>query len=309
MGSILSFPILCLANLVCYWAALEEYLGFRIKLNDLPVLINGDDILFKSNEKLYEIWQRIITSVGFKLSIGKNYIHKSILTVNSQCYHYRSGTFTLLPYLNTGMLLGIAKTGPRGEKLCISDLFNKVTICNNPERTGNRFIHYNLKAINFESKNGLLNMFIPKIFGGLGCNRKPLIITRLQQQLAEYRHSIIRELGVQKWYGNQLHQEELSSFSYMDKAMPQPYELGIFPRCWIKDRDVYGPSKSDFTEVDTKTLRIMSHTTENFLPVQIPQFPCLRNFFSTLRQREIPYYKPTVYPNYQLCSTAVLLFK
>jgi hypothetical protein len=75
MGSILSFPILCVVNLLCYWRAVERYWGKQVSLRKLQVLINGDDILFRANARLYAIWQEEIKEVGFELSVGKNYIH------------------------------------------------------------------------------------------------------------------------------------------------------------------------------------------------------------------------------------------
>lgn len=90
MGCPLSFPILCSINLACYWLALEEYTGRRFNLKDLPVLINGDDILFRATDEFAEKWHKWITLGGFTLSQGKNYLAKDFLTVNSVCYSYRS---------------------------------------------------------------------------------------------------------------------------------------------------------------------------------------------------------------------------
>jgi len=109
MGSTLSFPILCSVNIVAYWAALEEYTNTTISLRDLPVLVNGDDILFRADDRLYALWLKHIDSVGFTLSLGKNYVHPTILTMNSQVFHYHNGGFTALPFLNTGLLTSQSK--------------------------------------------------------------------------------------------------------------------------------------------------------------------------------------------------------
>ena len=58
MGSPLSFPILCTINFVAYKTALRRYVkakgGDWTKCSNLPVRVNGDDILFKANLDFYE---------------------------------------------------------------------------------------------------------------------------------------------------------------------------------------------------------------------------------------------------------------
>ena len=90
MGCPISFPILCAINLAAYWLALEEYTGRKFEIDKLPVLINGDDILFRATDEMAAIWHKWITHAGFTLSKGKNYLAKDFLTVNSVCYSYRS---------------------------------------------------------------------------------------------------------------------------------------------------------------------------------------------------------------------------
>jgi hypothetical protein len=96
MGSILSFPVLCAINLASYWCALEEYTGCTYKKEELPCLINGDDILFKSNDAFYTVWQKWITKAGFTLSVGKNYISPHFITVNSESWLHVRGHFKKL---------------------------------------------------------------------------------------------------------------------------------------------------------------------------------------------------------------------
>jgi hypothetical protein len=90
MGSPLSFPILCLLNLLAYKCALERYTGRSWDPRELPCLVNGDDILFQANRSLYDLWLEEIHSVGFKLSPGKNYCSKHFLLINSQMFRIDS---------------------------------------------------------------------------------------------------------------------------------------------------------------------------------------------------------------------------
>nr|UJQ92657.1 MAG: putative RNA-dependent RNA polymerase [Narnaviridae sp.] len=75
MGSLLSFPLLCLLN---------DCTARSIGLKPEQYLINGDDILMRCPVERYETWKMKVQDFGLKLSLGKNYIHKSFGTVNSQ---------------------------------------------------------------------------------------------------------------------------------------------------------------------------------------------------------------------------------
>jgi len=205
MGSILSFPILCLANLACYKLALDEYLNLgragkpiHVNVFDLPALVNGDDIYFRSNPVFYKIWLKYIDIAGFKLSVGKNYVHPIVFTINSQCFSYIRGSDLLreTTYLNVGLLIGQSKSGVVGEKLPVWDLYNKVLKgSNNKTVAHNRFLFYHKDSIAQVSKRGNYNLFLPKLLGGLGFVRYstdiPVRLTRFQLQLALYFHNKI----------------------------------------------------------------------------------------------------------------------
>jgi len=207
MGSILSFPVLCIANLICYKCALDEYINLNrkkgqpkrhVNVFDLPVLVNGDDIYFRSNPIFYKIWMKYIEIAGFQLSVGKNYVHKKIFTINSQCFTYIESTDTIreTTFLNVGLLIGQSKSGIVGEKLPTWDLYNKVTSgAYNKVQAHNRFLYYHKDSIAQISKNGNYNLFLPKILGGLGFVRPspeiPVEITAFQRQLATYFHNKI----------------------------------------------------------------------------------------------------------------------
>lgn len=188
MGSIVSFPVLCVANLLCYWLALNEFLtesGEKEITNPhlLPVKINGDDILFRSTPRLYEIWLEKIQIAGFKLSVGKNYTHSNTFTINSQCFtvdqisHSGPWTFSETTYLNTGLLIG------RSDDRVTTDRMNTIrpisqnhnlcvlnSMC--PARTQRRFLHYNKLDLNvttfFRGRPGFFNLFVPETLQGLG---------------------------------------------------------------------------------------------------------------------------------------------
>ncbi|APG76999.1 RNA-dependent RNA polymerase [Beihai narna-like virus 16] len=75
MGSLLSFPLLCLLN---------DCTAQSVGLSPEKYLINGDDILMRAPQKVYSSWKKNVNSFGLSLSLGKNYIHPDFGTVNSQ---------------------------------------------------------------------------------------------------------------------------------------------------------------------------------------------------------------------------------
>lgn len=75
MGSLMSFPLLCLLN-----DCTARFSG----LDPGSYVINGDDILMRTQRHVYPIWKKQASHVGLKLSLGKNYIHPRFGSVNSQ---------------------------------------------------------------------------------------------------------------------------------------------------------------------------------------------------------------------------------
>jgi len=202
MGSPLSFPILCAANLLGYVLAWEEYHGRPVgRLDKLPVLINGDDILFKANDRFYTIWQRIVKSIGFDLSVGKSYFDKRFCTVNSKLYCFRGDTGhpQLVTFHNPAQLLpsnwlksdadrdtNSTKRDPFVGRL--SDALERTV---DPRFALRNFMRMNHREIQLATKHGLHNLFIPAKLGGIGVrlpnklwNDEKLRITDHQRRLA-----------------------------------------------------------------------------------------------------------------------------
>jgi len=83
MGSITSFPLLCIANAaMTRWSA--EVADRRVyKLQDCRMGINGDDVALRAHRRVYGIWQRITAMAGLKESIGKTYLSDKFVEMNS----------------------------------------------------------------------------------------------------------------------------------------------------------------------------------------------------------------------------------
>jgi len=197
MGRLLSFPVLCTINVAAYWVALEKYTGRTFTRDELPVLVNGDDIVFLADKGFYEVWKREIEVAGFNLSLGKNYISPHFVTVNSQGYVWqKDGSFQELKALNTGLLLERAQ-GP--QKIAMRDNLREKPIggklqgildgANNPVRAFDRMKHHRKEDIATATCNGYWNLASPAEFGGLGLRlpdgvKSEIYFTATQQLIA-----------------------------------------------------------------------------------------------------------------------------
>lgn len=257
MGSTLSFPILCTVNLCAYWAALEEHTGKEIKPRNLPVLVNGDDILFRCDDRLYRIWLRKVTEVGFELSLGKNYVHEEYLTVNSQLFHHRKTigdyghlchVFQPCGVLNAGLLTGQSKiTGRQGAKMApLWDYFNEVTRgAIDPARAKMRFIHYHRKTVEELTQNGKFNLHITPMKGGLGFDPVgELKATAFQRRFATFMDDKLRNDP------NNFHKIAIISNATKIKVPTIHHN----PKYIVQPK--YGPYEEGIVQVQDKTINL-----------------------------------------------------
>jgi len=101
MGSLLSFPLLCLQNYLAFrWAR------HRARVNQrLPLLINGDDILFQSTEQFAHEWMKVVADVGLDVEVTKTSVSHDFGSLNSTLFRWSSsGLLYVVPTLRFGML-------------------------------------------------------------------------------------------------------------------------------------------------------------------------------------------------------------
>lgn len=118
MGSVLSFPILCLANLGVYLRATRELQqGWTDDQRLAHVLVNGDDMVYAAPKSLWEEHVSLGRRVGLEMSIGKAYIHREYLNINSVSVHCPIDKKDVSPwridYLNVGLAFGQHKVQNR----------------------------------------------------------------------------------------------------------------------------------------------------------------------------------------------------
>lgn len=120
MGSILSFPILCLANLGLFLAVIRND-SRPLKDKLAGVLVNGDDMLYVAPPSLYGEHAALGKKCGLELSVGKSYVHPTFASANSTCFHapldqkprfnsaFTRTSVRQVNFLNTGLFFGNSK--------------------------------------------------------------------------------------------------------------------------------------------------------------------------------------------------------
>jgi len=96
MGSLLCFPLLCLQN----------YIAFRYIFGaEVPVKINGDDIVFRCAETEFTRWAQFVGSVGLRLSPGKTLVDPSTFSLNSTFFASSKNGVRLVPVVRCTSLM------------------------------------------------------------------------------------------------------------------------------------------------------------------------------------------------------------
>jgi hypothetical protein len=111
MGSLLSFPILCIINFSIWRHATESTFGTKCDgmgrggRHD-HVLINGDDIGFCATNNQYKRWCSLVPLVGLEPSPGKNYFCREFITLNTRLFKFDKNEKKMkaIPFLNQGLL-------------------------------------------------------------------------------------------------------------------------------------------------------------------------------------------------------------
>jgi len=92
MGNLLSFPFLCLTN----------YLAFRYAIRrDVPVLINGDDIVFRATADEASNWMTMVGKCGLTLSVGKTLVDNRLFSLNSTFFHASRRSVKYVPFIRS----------------------------------------------------------------------------------------------------------------------------------------------------------------------------------------------------------------
>jgi hypothetical protein len=190
MGSVLSFPILCLANLGVYLDVMSSTRGWDTQTLIDHVLINGDDMLYCAPSHKWEAHVVTAGELGLDMSLGKAYHHHSYANINSVSVNYKVGNASLgrghpwrIDFLNSGLFFGQHKVQGKAdsgdEQKSESCAVNLTQILQGslPGRQASltsEFLKFNSDKIRKETLFYLdgvpcsRNVFLPTCVGGLG---------------------------------------------------------------------------------------------------------------------------------------------
>lgn len=222
MGSILSFPILCLANLGLFLEVNDVRLdGWSDKDILESVLINGDDMLYCAPEYFWEKHIEIGRKVGLEMSLGKAYIHTKYSNINSVAC-----TFDLedpkssprrIDFFNVGLFRGQHKVQEGkgcGEKTDKSNSYvasipDVLRGSLEPARTLSQyltahrdmikdecaaFIHYEDEKGRLKKRYHVRNLFLPCAQGGMGITPPPTFKFKVSMMDKRLAYHLTRDI-------------------------------------------------------------------------------------------------------------------
>ena len=226
MGHPLSFPILCTINYCALYMACEDFLReneldwdshrtwytgrntfgqktYASKLDtDLKkwvwnevacvldtVIVNGDDLLFRSCRRLFDLFMIRSGEMGFKPSPGKNYGSRNCAMINSQVFLLKEGIVKRIGYLNLRLIEGNnIKTGNgNNNPVMIASELNRMAVLTS--WTAGAIKYPLIKWDEHFPIHKRPNWYLPVHLGGYGmdarfCNK--FKITRFQRVLANW---------------------------------------------------------------------------------------------------------------------------
>lgn len=218
MGSPLSFPLLCLIN----------YLTFRYAVRrDVPVKINGDDIVFRSTQVEADRWFQQVELSGLVVSKGKTLVSRRCFSLNSTYFRSFDSGARLIPHFRASTI----------RKKCedMGALAGRVAQIKRDLTDG---------ALRYKAIEVLVRRNLPMVYsaqgsfaGRFGCPLPGVVLRRLRL-------------------------EDRESF-YLSLAEPAPVEKytgwrqQVIPAGWKKSGDLLrsGPVLSDDTVRDTMVRR------------------------------------------------------
>lgn len=181
MGSILSFPILCLANLGLCLLVLGSTRESAWD-DSQGILINGDDALYLANPDYWVRHCELGKRVGLEMSPGKAYHDPSYANVNSTSVEYDVRISGSVPwqidFLNTGLYFGQNKVLGKNGDGCSGDevgfdrhcvVINKLLQGSLPGKQ--RWLlrrYHSLHRSDIRSECRWRNLYLPCSVGGLG---------------------------------------------------------------------------------------------------------------------------------------------
>lgn len=247
MGSIVSFPILCIVNAAICRRTREVDTGRRLTLRASGVAVNGDDCLFRATARGRKIWEDLARASGMKPSVGKYWFSDKFCNMNSAQFRINPPTprpsdlkdeeeekepkmtfMELVPKVNMGLLVGLGRsTSGKVEKTRMASWGTVNSISNNAntlvkecaeedrERVFKAYLNRNWDMLTSTT----LPWFLPEHLGGLG--------------LPTFPDYVVVEKGVEKrpWMPTKL-DLKLAQRVYHEGKLPPKRPEGVMWKVW-----------------------------------------------------------------------------
>jgi len=214
MGSVVSFPLLCIVNMTILRLAREYDLDRRLTLKDSGVMVNGDDGCLRVTQKGYDFWKKISQWVGLEPSVGKVYYSSKFLNMNSRTFvrdenlpfedftnsdgtvKLRQPVFKQVKFLNMGLFYGMERS-VGGDTNAASPLMSVASRCRElidgcPSLIKERVLRNYIKLHKQTLKKMEVPWFLPEHLGGLGLPIIPgtdLVPTNIDLRVARLIHN------------------------------------------------------------------------------------------------------------------------
>jgi len=197
MGSITSFPVLCMVNATLCRMSCEYSENSTLRLSQCRLLINGDDCAMPLTSDGYQFWRALGPSFGLSPSIGKCWFTPKFVNINSTMFNYHPfaqdfitvqdeellgmaitrrvrRTFVLGKYVNMGLLEGVKRSGVSDESVydrygCLASRAKELLQLSPSlirDEVYREFLRGCKRALT--KQKVFVPWFVPKRFGGLG---------------------------------------------------------------------------------------------------------------------------------------------
>lgn len=126
MGSVVSFPVLCVVNASICRRTREFDIGRSLTLGAAKIAVNGDDCIFRATTAGRSKWESLANASGMVPSVGKYFFSKEFCNMNSADYRINQakelspseleekvapyGFMEWIPRINMGLAVGQGRT-------------------------------------------------------------------------------------------------------------------------------------------------------------------------------------------------------
>jgi len=173
MGSIVSFPILCIINAAVTRMAFELGESKDCSLANCPMAINGDDVVLRTKKSTTLYWRKATQAVGLSESVGKTYFSREFLQINSRNFLCERNRLLPVPFINMGLVHGLKRSGGHvslydsDEHTSIGATYRETLESTPPDlklQVHYLFVHYHKRIL----EKWKLPWHIPEWLGGFG---------------------------------------------------------------------------------------------------------------------------------------------